>query len=54
MSWVHHWVWCVPVLVFLVFVTRLHEYDTYVWLTITAVVVLAVRLIRRTAAYSGA
>jgi alpha-1,2-mannosyltransferase len=67
-SWVHHWVWCVPVLVFLavrgnawpafaavllVFVTRLHEYDTYVWLTITALVVLAVPLIRRPAAYSG-
>ncbi|MGI5500796.1 glycosyltransferase 87 family protein [Lentzea sp. CA-135723] len=46
-SWLHHWVWCVPVLVFLllrhhfwlagavflVFVTRLHEFDTYVWLT---------------------
>ncbi|WP_434445527.1 glycosyltransferase 87 family protein [Lentzea sp. E54] len=55
-SWLHHWVWCVPVLVFLalrgnawpafaavflVFVTRLHEFDTYVWLT-SAVLVLAV------------
>ncbi|WP_143022710.1 mannosyltransferase [Lentzea jiangxiensis] len=44
-SWLHHWVWCVPVLlflalrdnawpafaaVFLVFVTRLRELDTYV------------------------
>ncbi|MCG8926041.1 glycosyltransferase 87 family protein [Lentzea sp. CC55] len=44
-SWLHHWVWCVPVLLFLalrgnawpafaavllVFVTRLHEFDTYV------------------------
>lgn len=57
-SWLHHWVWCVPVLVFLalrgnawpafvavflVFVTRLHDYDTYVWLAIAALVVLAVR-----------
>lgn len=59
-SWLHHWVWCVPVLVylavrgnawpafvavFLVFVTRLHEYDTYVWLAIAALGLLAVRLI---------
>jgi alpha-1,2-mannosyltransferase len=50
-SWLHHWVWCVPVLVFLalrgnawpafaavflVFVTRLHEFDVYVWLTLIA------------------
>ena len=58
-SWLHHWVWCVPVLVylalrgnawpafaavFLVFVTRLHDYDTYVWLAIAALGLLAVRL----------
>ncbi|GGU38140.1 glycosyltransferase 87 family protein [Lentzea flava] len=57
-SWVHHWVWCVPVLVylalrgnawpafaavFLVFVTRSHDYDTYIWLAIGAVGVLAAR-----------
>lgn len=57
-SWLHHWVWCVPVLVylglrgnawpafaavFLVFVTRLHDFDTYIWLAIGALVVLAVR-----------
>ncbi|MFC3897731.1 glycosyltransferase 87 family protein [Lentzea rhizosphaerae] len=56
-SWLHHWVWCVPVLVFLalrgnawpafaavflVFVTRLHEFDTFVWLTVAALGVLAV------------
>jgi alpha-1,2-mannosyltransferase len=55
-SWLHHWVWCVPVLVFLavrgnawptfaavflVFVTRLHEFDTYVWLTFVALCLLA-------------
>jgi alpha-1,2-mannosyltransferase len=55
-SWLHHWVWCVPVLVFLalrgnawpafaavflVFVTRLHEFDTYVWLTVIALGALA-------------
>ncbi|WP_285641932.1 glycosyltransferase 87 family protein [Lentzea sp. NBRC 102530] len=56
-SWLHHWVWCVPVLVFLVlrrhfwlagavflvFVTRLHEFDTYVWLTAITVGGLAFR-----------
>ncbi|RDI21523.1 alpha-1,2-mannosyltransferase [Lentzea flaviverrucosa] len=55
-SWLHHWVWCVPVLVFLalrgnawpafaavflVFVTRLHEFDTYVWLTVIVLGALA-------------
>ncbi|WP_330277043.1 glycosyltransferase 87 family protein [Lentzea sp. NBC_00516] len=55
-SWLHHWVWCVPVLVylglrgdawpafvavFLVFVTRLHEFDTYVWLTVMTLGALA-------------
>ncbi|MEU0882246.1 glycosyltransferase 87 family protein [Lentzea sp. NPDC005914] len=63
-SWVHHWVWCVPVLVylavrgnawpafaavFLVFVTRLHEFDTFVWLTIVVLAVLAVRPVLRSA-----
>lgn len=58
-SWVHHWVWCVPVLVylavrgnawpafvavFLVFVTRLHALDTFVWLAIVTLGVLAARL----------
>ncbi|MDX8035288.1 glycosyltransferase 87 family protein [Lentzea sp. BCCO 10_0856] len=57
-SWVHHWVWCVPVLVylavrgnawpafaavFLVFVTRLHAFDTFVWLTIVSLGLLAAR-----------
>ena len=61
-SWLHHWVWCVPVLVFLalrgnawpafaavflVFVTRLHGFDTYVWLTIIALGVLAFRPVER-------
>jgi alpha-1,2-mannosyltransferase len=56
-SWLHHWVWCVPVLVFLavrgtawpafaavflVFVTRLHEYDTYVWLAIAVLAGISV------------
>ncbi len=55
-SWVHHWVWCVPVLVylavrgnawpafaavFLVFVTRSHEFDTFVWLAVVGLAVLA-------------
>ncbi|MGW6936721.1 glycosyltransferase 87 family protein [Lentzea sp. NPDC054927] len=57
-SWVHHWVWCVPVLVylamrgnvwvafaavFLVFVTRLHAFDTFVWLTVVSLGLLAAR-----------
>lgn len=57
-SWVHHWVWCVPVLVylavrgnawpafaavFLVFVTRLHVLDTFVWLTVAMLGVLFYR-----------
>ncbi|MEV6717834.1 glycosyltransferase 87 family protein [Lentzea sp. NPDC051208] len=61
-SWLHHWVWCVPVLVFLalrgnawpafaavflVFVTRLHEFDTYVWLTVLALGALAFRPVDR-------
>ncbi|MGW6445796.1 glycosyltransferase 87 family protein [Lentzea sp. NPDC055074] len=61
-SWLHHWVWCVPVLVFLalrgnawpafaavflVFVTRLHEFDTYVWLTLIALGLLAFRPVTR-------
>ncbi|SDK05883.1 alpha-1,2-mannosyltransferase [Lentzea albidocapillata subsp. violacea] len=60
-SWLHHWVWCVPVLVFLalrgnawpafaavflVFVTRLHEFDTYVWLTVITLGALAFRAVR--------
>ncbi|WP_439656654.1 glycosyltransferase 87 family protein [Lentzea sp. HUAS TT2] len=63
-SWVHHWVWCVPVLVFLavrghwvpfaavflVFVTRLHEFDTYVWLAVMALGLLAFRQATRTSA----
>ena len=63
-SWVHHWVWCVPVLVylavrgnawpafaavFLVFVTRLHEFDTFIWLTVAVLAVLAVRPVLRSA-----
>jgi alpha-1,2-mannosyltransferase len=59
-SWVHHWVWCVPVLVylalrgnawpvfvavFLVFVTRSHDYDTFIWLAVGALAVLAVHQI---------
>ncbi|MFD4637270.1 glycosyltransferase 87 family protein [Lentzea sp. NPDC058436] len=60
-SWLHHWVWCVPVLVFLVlrgnawpavavslvFVTRLHEFDTYVWLAVIALGALAFRTATR-------
>jgi alpha-1,2-mannosyltransferase len=61
-SWLHHWVWCVPVLVFLalrgnawpafaavflVFVTRLHEFDTYVWLAVVALGALAFRSVDR-------
>ena len=57
-SWLHHWVWSVPVLVYLavrgnawpafvavllVFVTRLHDYDTYIWLAIAVLTLLAVR-----------
>ncbi|MFD5828469.1 glycosyltransferase 87 family protein [Lentzea sp. NPDC060358] len=57
-SWLHHWVWCVPVLVFLalrgnswrafavvalVFTTRLHEYDTYVGLAAVALGLLVFR-----------
>ncbi|MFJ8959720.1 glycosyltransferase 87 family protein [Lentzea sp. NPDC102401] len=63
-SWLHHWVWCVPVLMFLVlrghwyafaavllvFVTRLHEFDTYVWLTVIALGLLAFRQATRTSA----
>ncbi|MET9227866.1 glycosyltransferase 87 family protein [Lentzea sp. NPDC003310] len=60
-SWLHHWVWCAPVLVFLalrghwpafagvflVFVTRMHEFDTYVWLTVTALALLAAHQVVR-------
>ncbi len=57
-SWLHHWVWCAPVLVYLalrgnawpafaavslVFVTRLHEFDTYVWLAVAALGLLVMR-----------
>lgn len=59
-SWLHHWVWCVPVLVylalrghvwafaavFLVFVTRLHEFDTFVWLTAAALGALGLAVSR--------
>lgn len=61
-SWLHHWVWCVPVLVFLalrgnawpafaavflVFVTRLHEFDTYVWLALVALGLLVLKPVAR-------
>ncbi|ANZ39576.1 hypothetical protein BBK82_29545 [Lentzea guizhouensis] len=64
-SWLHHWVWCVPVLLFLalrgfwpafvvvgaVFVTPVHEVDGYVLL---GVVALGVQVHRsRTAAAAG-
>lgn len=61
-SWVHHWVWCVPVLLFLalrgrwpaflvvlaVFTTPLYTIDAYIWVAAITLGVLAVRRYRAT------